>query len=183
MNELQSLNADEATDRFYELMKILIGYVPKIGAATFGFSCWYSPELIRLIKSKFVARQLYTDTKDKGHDITYAYATFSNLRKTVKTLTALCDEKYVRNIEEKLPSNTKCFFSSYTKSLKASNSMPNVVQSNGVFTNSRRSACNMFAEYFASVHPKPDSERIFKTRSDKEFSMPTVTSSGVRSVL
>lgn len=175
VNELQSLNTDESSERFYELLRTLIVHVPKVRSATSGFPCWYSHKLIRLVKSKFVE-------KAKGHDTTIAYETFSQLRKTVKQLMAQCHENYVKNIEEKLPSNTKCFFS-YTKLLKSSNSLPNVIHYDGVSTSDRRAACAMFAEYFASVHQKPDSVRIPITEPANEFVIPAVTSVVVKSVL
>lgn len=182
VRELQSLTTDESTERFYELLRTLIVHVPKVRSATSGFPCWYTHKLIKLVKSKFVAHQMYKDEKAKGHDTTIAYATFSRLRKAVKQLMFQCHENYVQNIEEKLPSNTKCFFA-YTKSLKSSNSLPNVIHHDGVSARDRRAACSMFAEYFASVYQQPDSERIPITEPAKKFLMPTVTSTVVKSVL
>lgn len=150
------------------------------------FPCWYSNELINLINRKFVAKVMYNDLKKKGCDTTQAYATFSSLRKDVKYLQDRCHDKYVANIEGKLSSNTKCFFS-YTKSLKATNSLPKIVQhdgvSSGVSTSNRQSACNLFADYFASVFQKPDSERITKHQLTTDFIVSSITNNEVKLIL
>lgn len=115
-------------------------------------------------------------------DTNSAYKTFSNLRKSVKQLQDQCHNKYVANIEEKLSSNTKCFFS-YTKSLKASNSLPNVIRNNDVTANNRQSICDLFGEYFASVYQVPDHEKITINPDAKVFNTPLISTAEVKKIL
>lgn len=130
-NELRNYNVETATKRFYDLLKTLLVHVPKVEASFSHYPCWYSFKLIRLIAKKAVAHQLLNDLKKRGRDTTEAYETFSKLQRSLKNLQDECHDNYTKNTEEKLSSNTKCFFS-YSKALKASNSLPNVVQHDGV---------------------------------------------------
>lgn len=104
------------------------------------------------------------------------------LRKEVKILQNQCHRNYVSNIESKLSSNTKCFFS-YTKSLKASNSLPKVVQYNGNSSTNRRSISNMFASYFASVYQQPDCQQIEKHQITADFKISSITMEEVQAIL
>lgn len=93
-----------------------------------------------------------------------------------------CHSKYVADIEDKLSANSKCFFS-YTKSLKASNSLPNAVVYNGISASTKESVSDLFADYFSSVYQKPDSERTTKVRIATDFNMAPITSEGVKRIL
>lgn len=182
MSEFEPLNVEGATERFYELMSSMLDHVPKVKLSSSRFPCWYSTELKKAIKSKSIAHELYKEAKKMGRDTSLPYEAFSTLRKMVKRLQDQCHDKYVSDIEEKLPSNTKCFFS-YTKALKASNSLPNVVEHGSKIATDRRSACNMFAAYFASVYQEPDNERIESIRPTTTFNIPHITNVEVQQIL
>lgn len=70
VSELQNLDIEEATKRFYELLKILMKNVPKVKSCNKNFPCWYSNELIKLIQSKFIAKQQYDDRKKRNWTLT-----------------------------------------------------------------------------------------------------------------
>lgn len=180
--ELEHLNVDEAVSRFYELIRTLLVNVPKIRRMSNKFPCWYSGELIRLINHKSIIKQIHDAKKKEGIDTTDDYALFSNLRKQVKQLQMQCERVYVSDIEEKLSSNTKCFFS-YTKSQRASNSLPNVVHCDNATATDRQSVCNLFADYFASVYQRPDQEIVNGDQLLTDFVMTPIETEEVKSIL
>ena len=100
----------------------------------------------------------------------------------VKWLQDKCENEYVSNIEEKLSSNTKCFFS-YTKAQKASNSLPNVVHHEGISAFSRQSVCNLFADYFASVYQQPDHGTVEGDQILADFDVPPIDVEEVKVIL
>lgn len=155
VNELSGYGAEGAANRFYELTRSLLEGIPKVRRFTSKFPCWYSGELIRLINHKSAVKRLHDVKKKSGVDVTDDYNLFSSLRRQVKQLQIRCEDKYVSDIEVKLSSNTKCFFS-YTKSQRASNSLPNVMHHGNVTATDSHSVCNLFANYFASVYQTPD---------------------------
>lgn len=180
--ELQHLYVDKATQRFYELIKVLLVNVPKVKFAKANFPCWYTSDLIKLIRTKSILKQQYNDKIKKGIADDSDYENFSNMRRKVKNFQERCHENYVADIEGKLSSNTKSFFS-YTKSLKASNSLPNVVHHNGSSSSDRQSVCNMFASYFASVYQQPDHERINIRQVTADFKLSPISPEEVKVIL
>lgn len=180
--ELDNLNIDEAVYRFCELIRTILVNVPKVRRFTNKFPCWYSGELIRLINHKAVIKQLHDAKKKDGIDVTNDYELFSDLRKQVKQLQFQCERIYASNIEEKLSSNTKCFFS-YTKAQRASNSLPNVVSHNDETATDRKSVCNLFADYFASVYQRPDRQIVNGDQCLADFSVSPIEIEEVKSIL
>lgn len=181
-SELKHLNIDEATNRFYELMQILMVNVPRVKFRTSKFPCWYSNELIKMISRKSTIKQLYDEKKKLGVDVSKDYELFSALRKEVKRLQNECHDQYVSNIEEKLSSNTKCFFA-YTKARKASNSLPTVVYRNGATATNRQSVCDLFADHFASVYQRPDTGILHSTQRASNLTMEPITIIEVKRIL
>lgn len=182
VKELQSLDVDEAVGRFYELINVLLVNAPRVRRLTNKYPCWYTSELIRLINRKTIVKRSYDAKKKNGIDAADDYEKFSALRRQVKQLQEKCETKYVSNIEEKLSSNTKCFFS-YTKSQRASNSLPNVVQHGDVIAADRQSVCNLFADYFASVYQTPDDEKVNGDQVLPDFDVPPIEVEEVKSIL
>lgn len=144
--------------------------VPKVKCVTNKFPCWYSTELQKLIRLKSDIKEIHDAKKKKGIDVTADYELFAVLRKRVKQLQDQCHDNYVTNIEEKLSSNTKCFFS-YTKAQRASNSLPKVVHNGNANAADRQSVCNLFADYFDSVYQRLDHEVISKNQITPDFIM------------
>lgn len=77
--------------------------------------------------------------------------TIINLRHSVKQLISECHDNYIRNTEDKLKSNSKCFFS-YTKSIRKTNSLPINLNHNDDSASDKNSACDLFARFFNSVY-------------------------------
>lgn len=145
VNRLDGLGTNEALSMFYELLTPLIETVPRIRNSVKNFPCWYTSDLIKALKLKVRARRKFLRTKNPIHQ-----KCFANLRKEFKALKKLCEEAYVCDIEDKITTNTKAFFS-YTKSLRKTNSIPNRVQLCDEFADDCDSVCDLFAKYFASV--------------------------------
>lgn len=62
----------------------------------------------------------------------------------------------VEGCEEKLKTNSKCFFA-FTKSLKKTNSLPSSMRLHDEIGGDRQTVCNLFAKYFNSVfNPAPN---------------------------
>lgn len=107
---------------------------------------------------------------------------YSHLRVEVKRLKQQCEDEYISDIEDKLAKNPKCFFS-YTKSLKSSNSVPNVIQYQNVTAKDNQSICDVFAKYFQSVYQEPDSDTIPVQPSPSKFKIPQFPPSKIKPVL
>lgn len=77
-------------------------------------------------------------------------AEFSEIRKLVKRLIQKCLDDYVEDCEEKIKTNSKCFFA-FTKSLRKTNLLPGSMKLNDDIGSDRQTICNLFARYFNSV--------------------------------
>lgn len=144
-SELDGLNVDDSVERFYNLLSSLCDSVPKVRTAVKKYPCWYTRDLVKVLKAKVRARVKFMRTKNSAD-----YAVFSNLRKEFKARQRMCEEVYISDIEDKVSVNTKAFFS-YTKSLRKTNSVPSVVHYGPDSASDPDSVCNLFAKYFASV--------------------------------
>ena len=107
--ELAGLDVDSAVDRFYSILDPFVEAIPKIVFPTRDYPLYYSYELISLIKKK---DNLRLRIKNEKCPVIKANlkSEFSDLRKAVKINIKTCFDDYVRDCEEKIKSNTKCFF-------------------------------------------------------------------------
>lgn len=126
-------------------MSSLLESVPTVKNVMKSYPCWFTYDLIKILKVKIRARIKFLRTKNP-----IDYALFANLRKEFKARKRLCEETYINDIEDKITTNTKAFFS-YTKSLRKTNSIPNRVNFNSEFAEDRDLVCDLFSKYFASV--------------------------------
>lgn len=192
VNELDHLNVDDATQRYYEILSKLFEVIPKVKTAKFQYPRWFSKELICLLRSKLVAhsklraferscRALRVNAQNQSEYIEL-YQNFSFLRRQAKDLTEECHDKYVSDIERKLNVNSKCFFS-YTKSLKTSNTYPNNVQYGDESATDKQSTCNLFARYFATVYQEPDSNVIEMRSAPNNLRAPTLKPEDITPIL
>lgn len=140
-----TLSASECLVRFNDILKRLIDELPKSSGANRQYPCWYTRELKRLIVKKSRAKNRKKSGKQCDID------EYKRLRKAVKQMISECHDNYVRNTEDKLKSNSKCFFS-YTKSIRKTNSIPANLSCNDDSVNDRNSACDLFARFFNSVY-------------------------------
>ncbi len=178
----ERLSIDEAVREFYCTLSTLLKAVPKTRGFKTSFPCWFTFELIRLIRKKTVLHNVLKDKKRCGIATDEDYSNFSDTRKAVKDLREECHRIYIADIESKLSVNTKCFFS-YTKSMKKSNSLPNCVQYNETVASDRQSICNLFADYFASVYDNSGLSRVDIDRFAPDFIFQNITNAEVSDIL
>lgn len=119
---LGDLNVDEAVEKFYSVVQPFVDRIPKVYFPTRDYPVFYSYELIGLIKEKDKVRLMIKEADCPMFKAELRHQ-FSGLRKLVKLGIKTCFDDYVRDCEEKLKSNTKCFFA-FTKSLRKTNSLP-----------------------------------------------------------
>lgn len=139
------LNVNECLVKFNEIIEKLINELPKSTGKNKRYPCWYSKELIQLIGKKSKARM----KKRSGDAVDVDNYKF--LRRAVKQLISQCHDDYIRNTEDNLKTNSKCFFS-YTKSIRRTNSLPSNLSHGNVSVSDKDSACNLFARFFSSVY-------------------------------
>ncbi|XP_037029355.1 uncharacterized protein LOC119069410 [Bradysia coprophila] len=105
-SEFCDLNVDAAVQKFYNLVSSMFDSVPTVRSAVKTYPCWFTKDLVKMLKQKVRARVKFLRTKDPTD-----YALFAGLRKEFKTRKRLCEEAYVDDIEQKVTVNTKAFFS------------------------------------------------------------------------
>lgn len=145
VSRFQSLSANHCLQVFNEILKRLIDELPKSTGSNRQYPRWYSKELIQLIAEKSRARARKIGGTQSDIDV------YKRLRRTVKQKISECHDNYVRNTEDKLKVNTKCFFS-YTKSIRKTNALPTTLRHDDCTVNDKSSACDLFARFFNSVY-------------------------------
>lgn len=140
-----SLNANECLQKFNYILKRLIDDLPKSSGTNRQYPRWYSKELVQLIADKSRARVRRKSGNQCDID------QYNHLRREVKRKISECHDSYVKNTEDKLKSNSKCFFS-YTKSIRKTNSLPINLSHGGYSVSDTNSACDLFAQFFNSVY-------------------------------
>ena len=112
LNLFASLDATACLLKFNEVLKQLIQGLPKSTGTNRHYPRWYSKQLIQLIGEKSKARKKRRIGKQSDID------EYRLLRRSVKQMIVECHD----NTEDKLKSNSKCFFS-YTKLMRKTNSL------------------------------------------------------------
>lgn len=156
-SELNELDIDGAVNRFYGILEPFIESIPKTRISVRDYPVYYTHELISLIVKKDNARLSYKNEKSSVRK-SELKVKYSELRTKVKKEIKKCFTNYVSDCEEKIKTNTKCFFS-FTKSLKKTNSLPSSMKLESEVSNDRASICNLFAKFFQSVYNDPDEEQ------------------------
>lgn len=168
-DQLDSLSLDDAVLKFYDILKPVIDQIPRTRKSEGGYPHWYSRELIDLIKRKQSVRAKHKYSAKYGLlSAEVDRVNFLNLRKSVKNLIVQCRLEYIGDIEDKIDSNSKAFFS-YTKSLKNTNSLPNQMQLDGVSANKSSNLCDLFASFFESVYDKSIVDGVYGEVNSEDF--------------
>lgn len=149
-SELSHLDIDSAVEKFYCILGPFIDMIPKTLATSRDYPVYYSHQLISSIRRKDSIR---LKIKRVNCPVIKAElrSEFCSLRKSVKEGIKVCFDNYILDCEEKIKSNTKCFFA-FTKSLKKTNSLPNSMKYDGEEVSDGMSVSNLFAKYFSAVY-------------------------------
>lgn len=168
---LGGLGIEDAVEKFYAAIQPCIEGMPKVYVPSRDYPVYYSFELISLIRKKDAVR---VRMKDASCPVLKSElrAEFSVLRKSVKAKIKECFDEYVKDCEEKMKSNTKCFFH-FTKALMKTNSLPGGMKYASEEAFDRPSICNLFAKYFSSVH-EPHFEEVMDPFAHQESDFSTV---------
>lgn len=150
LRELGNLDTDCAVDKFYSFLRPFIDKIPKTVCMSRDYPVYYSYQLISMIKKKDSLRR---KIRNEECEVTKSKlrSEFAELRKSVKIGIKGCLDDYITDCEEKIKSNTKCFFA-FTKSLRKTNALPSSMFYRGEEATDVKSVCNLFASYFSSVY-------------------------------
>ena len=145
------------------LFAVIADAVPKVKISSKSFPVWYDAELISLVNEKERVHKHYVKTgRDK---LSPHYARFCFLRTDIKRKQKLRYTQYKKDISSQMKSNPKRFWS-YAKSLKSSNSIPNVMFYGNTTLNSYNEIASGFNSFFKSVFMQDASDFPFSPHRD-----------------
>lgn len=163
-HELNNLNSNEATDKFYIIINNIISQMaPKIKPKVEGFPKWFSNDLIKLVREKETYFNLIKRTNGAQNEIYKSL--FKQKRKEIKRKKKLDLSSYQRNIESLIKTNPKSFFA-YTKSLRKSNKLLALMRLKNKTSENIGETANLFAEYFSSVYTQNNETYNFQCNGD-----------------
>lgn len=150
----EKLSFEDVNDQvkaFYDNIDLIVSsFTPMILPNETEFPKWFSNEVIALIRDKDYFRKKFKKTNNSVFE-----EIFKNKRRLLKKQLKICEEGYIRNIENTILTNSKAFFS-YTKSLQKSNKLPKSMLFNDKCSDSPEVIANMFADHFESVYENKD---------------------------
>ena len=127
---------------------VIADAVPKVKICSKTFPVWYDAELISLVNEKERTHRQYVKTgRDK---LSPHYARFCYLRTDIKRKQKVRYTQYKKDVSSQIKSNPKRFWS-YVKSLRSSNSIPNVMYYRKATLNNHKEIASGFNSFFKSV--------------------------------
>lgn len=140
------IEVNEATDSLYSILRdVIVKYTP-LAVFKRNYPCWFSADLIGLIKEKNRARRKWRRT-----NIESDHHTYSSLRARTKFLIGDCYNKFLIHLQDNMSRNMKLFWS-FTKSKRQTNTYPNELTYNGVRSSDPLEMCQLFADYFQTTY-------------------------------
>lgn len=121
-------------------------FVPICISRKSNFPSWFSPELKSLVIRKKAIHKCMKETGDLSW-----YPEYSNLRAECGLMSDHCYRAHINQTESNLISEPRKFWK-YTKSLKTSNHLPNLMFLNEESSNTDEGISNLFAKHFSSVY-------------------------------
>lgn len=135
---------------FYDVLySTLDVFVPKIKRMRSSFPKWFSPELINLIKQKKAAHKKYKQTNSE-----LDYNNFSQLRNLCKNSISLAHQTYLRQTENAITYDIKCFWRYVQSKTKDIKTVPTRMYYNNNLASDGVAVANFFCEYFKSIYSK-----------------------------
>lgn len=164
-----NLNVNDSVKLFYfQINKIISEIIPISNCKLSRFPVWYSMDLIKLIGFKFTIRKKFKKYNDPDYG-----NLFKVLRRFVKREIARCYALYIESVESSIQKNPKKFWS-FTKAIKKSGLLPQIMRNNLTSASSSGEMANMFGDYFESVYsnvPSSDSSS-FSANADILVDLP-----------
>lgn len=176
--ELDSLSADSAVTRFYEILyRIIKDRIPLKPSTSSKFPVWFSPALIHIYKNKNTAW-----TNWKRYRSVSDYEQFSLFRRRFKTESRDCYRKYIDSVEDGLRNNSKYFWK-YIRHRQVNTRIPDVMKYNSHESNDPEEICNMFSEFFYSVYERSSAASSVSLIENSEISPCASSISGIKLLL
>lgn len=149
-NQLESMeSADIAVTRFTDAVHELFDqFVPLYKGKCAKYPCWYTKEIIRMIKLKSGAHNRYLRTQLHFH-----YQEFKRLRTLTKSMVKDAYRRYVGDVQESLFAEPKRFWS-FVSRKSGNSSIPKSVHYNGNVAGTPQDVVNAFADFFSGVYIK-----------------------------
>ena len=134
-------------DLFYSILRnIFVCHVPlKSRHCSRRYPPWYSSELIKLLRAKFIAYKNYKKSHSEAH-----YREFSTLRVLSKQMISNCYKAPIQLIQSQISSDPSKFWV-FVKSKRGASRIPGEVFYNGVMYSKPVDVLNAFAQFFSSA--------------------------------
>lgn len=148
-NELFNISNDitTVTEEFYSLLFYAINnFIPKKKFCKSKFPCWFSKNLINLIKLKKFQHSIFK--LSNSHD---DYQQFSSTRAQCKSLSRFDYSQYLIKIQKSFRSQPKKFWS-FIENIKKSSGLPNSMSFNHKKADNGQEIVDLFSQYFSSVY-------------------------------
>ncbi|XP_050303712.1 uncharacterized protein LOC126741363 [Anthonomus grandis grandis] len=144
---LSSADINIAVSHFYHILDMAIAlFVPLKRYKTSKFPSWFSAELRYLVRLKKIAHKCYR----VSHNVA-DYITFSNIRARCKTLTDICYDNYISNLDQLLYTNPKSFWYNINNK-RSNNKLPNLMYYNDNEFVGCEQIAEGFAQFFSTVY-------------------------------
>lgn len=144
---LDKHTAEKSIDIFYDVIYgIIKNHVPLSKAKKLNFPSWFSTSLIHICKYKkktWIKWKKYRNISD--------YELFSLYRARFTSECNKCYHKYVQNVEDSIPKNTKYFWT-YISNRRNKSAIPSTMHYKNNTTSDPHMICNLFASFFQSVY-------------------------------
>ena len=153
-NELSSLSAIDAIDKFYSIvLTILDNEIPKKHFKLSTFPNWFSSSLISLILRKKESHKRYKESLELNDfiKVNYFFSEFLKLRKLCKNEMKNCYSNYIHYVENSLDNQVKKFWD-FIRSKNNTNGYPCRMHLDNIFASDSSSIANLFKTFFSSVY-------------------------------
>lgn len=144
---LTCVDVNCAVEKFYTIIKeVITNHVPEISYCKGKYPPWYSNYLKKTLKRKLTIRN-----KVKKYNNPLDLIEFKYLKNECKLLMRCCYNQYIEDIENRIKTHPK-FFWTHIKSLrKDKNSYPSEMFLGSKIAKDTKGVSNLFAEQFSSV--------------------------------
>ena len=146
-NILINLDVNAAVDYFYTtIYESITRFVPSVNRKSDNYPPWFTSAIKRAISEKKAAHAAYKRSRDEAD-----YRKFSDLRVKCKEMIDISHQNYSSNIERRIRSNPKSFWSLINR-YKKDTGLPTSMYLGDTNSNSNTDSAELFREFFSSVY-------------------------------
>lgn len=147
-------------DKVHDGMK---QFIPLRSPVNCNYPCWFSKELIRLIKLKNTAHYYYNKWRTRR---SYSYFRFYRLE--CKKLTKICYENYVSKAENAMNSNPVEFWNFLKNKRRNDSAIPSSMSWENSTATHGTGICRLFSSFFQSVYNNDNDRSTIADSGDGE---------------